>query len=96
MFDVTNRKSFESCPSLIECLRNEKFSGYVIGIGSKKDLVEERKVETEEAKNFFSSLDIPYYEISCLTGEGVNEMYEDVMKLYATGAKTGHPFDTDN
>ena len=46
-------------------------------IGNKIDL--EREVLKGEAKNFAEENNLRYFETSCLTGEGVQEFFNDLV-----------------
>ena len=49
-------------------------------VGNKIDVEdEERKVNKEEALNFEKENNLRYFEISCKTGEGVQEFYNDLI-----------------
>jgi Fe2+ transport system protein B len=44
-------------------------------VGNKIDLVNQRKVTTDEAKQLAQSYDIPYLETSAKTGHNVSEVF---------------------
>ena len=49
-------------------------------VGNKIDVEdEERKVDKEEALSFAKENNLRYFEISCKTGEGVQEFYNDLI-----------------
>ena len=49
-------------------------------VGNKIDVEdEERKVDKEEALNFAKENNLRYFEISCKTGEGIQEFYNDLI-----------------
>ena len=55
----------------------------VVAVGNKIDLVNERQVSYDEARDYFSKIEpaIPYFETSALTGEGVNELFDKSLRL---------------
>ncbi|XP_069479078.1 ras-related protein Rab-39B-like [Ambystoma mexicanum] len=78
MFDLTNRKSFES---ILEWHRevNERvqpFSPIFVLVGHKSDLVAERQVQQEEAEKLASSLGLKYLETSAKTNSNVEAAFE--------------------
>jgi len=85
-YDVTNRKSFERCPSFIQATKNTtKGNCVIIGVGNKIDLCDKREVSKEEAIKLFEDNGVPadhYFETSALTGEGVNELFFNAVKLW--------------
>ena len=51
-------------------------------MGNKLDLREERVIQTEKAKEMSDKYNSTYYEVSSKTGEGVEEMFQSVVKTY--------------
>ena len=47
-------------------------------VGNKNDLVEERKVESEQAELFAKEIGAFYYEVSAKTGFGIEELFNRV------------------
>lgn len=45
-------------------------------IGNKIDLEDERVVGADEGRSKADNMQIEYYEVSCLTGEGMNQAFE--------------------
>ena len=77
VFDLTNRNSFnEAITTWIQNVRahSNKFATILL-VGNKKDMVAERAVTTSEVYRAAQDLDIPYAEVSCVTGEGVHETF---------------------
>ena len=79
IFDLTNRKSFESLPSWCKDLeknvtpRRGKLVGFILG--NKEDLVSERKVSAEEAKKIAQEFNLEYIETSAKTGKNVEKSF---------------------
>ena len=71
IFDLTNRKSFESVSKWVNDIR--KYEQDFIGIifGNKEDLLDERKVLSEEALKIAEILNLEYAETSALTGKNI-------------------------
>ena len=80
IFDITNRKTFDSLPSWCKDLeknfipKQKKMVGFILG--NKEDLVAERKVSTEEAKKFAKQFNLDYIETSAKTGKNVEESFK--------------------
>ena len=101
-FDVTNLESLQVCDRWIKELRDadqKVFSGIVVAVGNKIDLVDSRTISTEDAEEHFSSMDppIPYFETSAKTGEGVTELFQGAMKIWIDKQlSTGQTIINDN
>ena len=79
-FDISNRKSFERLNFWINELK-EKLNLdelFMILIGNKIDKENERQISIEESKKFAKEKNIPYFEISAKTNEGIKEMFDYV------------------
>ena len=63
VFDITNRKTFESIPKWIELIKSIEKNILVL-IGNKDDLEEKREVEEKEGKELAKKNEIAYYELS--------------------------------
>jgi len=82
-FDVISRDSYDTCNKCIEIIREQPdFKGVLIAVANRKDLVENRQVDSEEARQYYASLEppIPCFETSAKTGEGVNELFYGSVK----------------
>lgn len=78
IFDLTNRKSFESVSKWVSDIR--KYENDLIGIifGNKEDLIDERKIPSEEALRIAETLDLEYVETSALTGKNIEQSFYKV------------------
>ena len=82
VFDITNQDSFESIGKWIEdarALRDEDQALVVIA-GNKIDMDNERQVTHEDATKFAAEKGIPFYEVSALSGQNVQVMFNDIAK----------------
>ena len=83
-FDVTQSKPLEACDNFIQEVREREPNSIIVAVGNKIDLVDEREVTREEAREHFASLNppVPYFETSAKTGEGVDEFFESSIKMW--------------
>jgi len=48
-------------------------------VGTKIDLVDERRISREEAQNLAKSYKMQYFETSAKENKGINELFETVL-----------------
>ena len=76
IFDVTERRSFETVRAWVEDVDKWASSGTVrILVGNKTDLHESRQVSTEEAEQLAEELRMKYYETSARENYNVEEAF---------------------
>ncbi|MFX1572286.1 MAG: Rab family GTPase [Promethearchaeota archaeon] len=83
IFDLTNRKSFESIPNWYKDIKNFlKSESGLVGfiLGNKEDLATERIIKREEALNVAKELKLEYIETSALTGKNVESSFNKVVE----------------
>ena len=96
-FDVTDRKSYESCTRWLQDLKLLTSDCIIVASGNKIDLVQQRQVSYDEAQKYFSSTipPIPYFETSSKTKEGLNELFENAAKMFiesrTSSSSSPHP-----
>ena len=79
-YDINNKKNFEEAKNYWYPLVKEREECNLIYlIGNKIDLNERREVEREEAIEFAKSKNLRFFEISCKTGEGIKEFFDDLV-----------------
>ena len=64
--DILKAKETDSCP--------------IILVGTKSDLVDEREVTEDEARNMARDLKIPYIEVSAKMNVNVNECFSEIVR----------------
>lgn len=75
IFDVSSRASFEQIEPLVARVNEDKRKDCIlILVGNKIDLP--RDVEKSEALELSNKLNIPYFEVSACTGEGIQKMFD--------------------
>ena len=81
IYDVTNRKTFESIKNWVESIRAEVSNKVVIVlVGNKIDKKEQIDVKTEEGDVLAEEFNLPFFECSALTGENINEAFAELDK----------------
>ncbi len=79
IFDVTRPSTFNALDNWIQEFKT--FCGqdkYVILVGNKIDLVEQRKISYDEAKSKAKELALPYFETSAKTKENVDAIFNSL------------------
>ena len=80
-FDITNEESFKNIQDYWYP-KSKEISGANLFylVGNKIDLALDRKVDKNIARKFAEENGTKYFEISCLTSEGMNIFFEDLKK----------------
>jgi small GTP-binding protein len=99
VYDITDRKSFDSLPRWLRDARTEADPHCtVILVGNKSDMAGSRIVSTEEAMAFAKEHDLTYLETSALDGTQIESVFQrtaqDLLRKAAVGeiaAATGPP-----
>ena len=80
VYDISKRESFDLIDSWIEeCKLNSK-STYIVLVGNKVDLENQREVSFEEGKTLANKYGIDFYETSAMTGKNVEELFLNSVK----------------
>ncbi len=90
IFDLTNRKSFESIPKWYEDIKkyiisNTKIIGFILG--NKVDLSESRLLGEKEVIKIAKELNLDYIETSALTGKNVELSFHKIAEALINSKK---------
>ena len=99
VFSLTNRCSLDQICTHHETILKVKDMSTLpmIMVGNKSDLVDEREVSDDEAKNLACDMKIPYFEVSAKMDVNVVECFVEIVKLIRlspycpTGQRTEKP-----
>jgi Ras-related protein Rab-5C len=79
VYDTTDRDSFNIAKGWVnEIFINTTNDPVIAFIGNKIDLMEQRVVSVEEASSYAKLYNLNYYEISALSGFGIQSMFNNV------------------
>ena len=82
VYDISKKKSFENIDKWISQFKETADNNiYVLLIGNKCDLENEREVQSSEAKQLADSWGIEYMETSAKTGYNIKEVFVEATKL---------------
>ena len=90
VYDITNRESFEAVDKWMKDARDlrDVDQALIVMAGNKADMGEHgRQVTTEEAEAFANEKQIMFFEISALSGQNVQMLFNEVAKKL-TGIQT--------
>ena len=82
VYDVTSESSFKSTKDWIEeCQKYTNKNIHLVLVGNKIDLVGQRKITTEEGKDFADENGMAFFEASALTGKNIEKIFFDSCKI---------------
>ena len=95
VYDVTNKSSFDSISEIINKSQPKQkikiFSNLII-VGNKIDLIEQRRISSDNAKKFAESVNATFLECSAKLKEGIEEIFTTAGTL---ASKIGPKSDTE-
>ena len=78
-YDITDENSFDSLSKWINKIKENNINTKLIYlIGNKIDLEEDRTISKEDGERFAENLNLRFFEVSCKTGEGIEEFLYDL------------------
>ena len=79
VFDITSQESFNSLPSWIELFSScADPNNYIFIVANKSDMIQNSKVNLNEARQWAENNGYIFYQVSALTGEGLNLMFAEI------------------
>ncbi|OHT11234.1 Ras-related protein Rab-6A [Tritrichomonas foetus] len=91
VFDITNVDSFSEVESYIDLIQGVNNSTFMI-VGNKLDLKDKRAISYESGVEFAKKRGVTYLEVSAVSGQGVDEMFNEfclqAVNAYLTSKKT--------
>ena len=83
IFDITNADSINHFKQNAEKLfENADKNAFKYVLGNKLDLDEQRKIKEDEAKTLCDKFKYTYREISCKSGQNINEVFDEIFEQY--------------
>ena len=81
LYDVTNEESFKSVDQWISYIKeiDDENKIEIILIGNKIDEIEKRLISKKKAKDKSNKYNIKYYEICCLNGLNLYEVFNEII-----------------
>ena len=80
IYDVTSLQTYENVKNWITQIREEANPHIVIYIiGNKIDMIEGRKVKTEEGQQLANEFHLQFFETSAKTGQNINETFDSLV-----------------
>ena len=96
VYDITRRVSFENLSDWIEdCKNSSPKTVFMVLVGNKCDLEENREVTEEEGKEFAERHGMLFFETSAKTGKNVEEVFTQSATLIAKKIKENY-YDLEN
>ena len=100
VFDLTNKSTFDDLNNWLDQIKQTYYNPRLVLFGNKVDRSDYRVVSTEEAKKYAESHNLPYFEVSAKTKQGINEglsyivndIYENFDEI-KTGIRIKTPMD---
>lgn len=81
IYDIVDKDSFNIAKGWVKEIKEKETNKPIVAfIGNKIDLMNQRTVSINEANSYAKSQNIFYYEISALSGHGIQSMFNDLTR----------------
>ena len=78
VYDITHEDSFKGAKSWIRELKKKTSNCLILLIGNKIDLIEKRRVNVDDVRNYARDNNIIYMESSAKTGTNVDQIFTNI------------------
>ena len=96
VYDISRRETFEHIVNWIEdCKFNSPKTIFIILVGNKTDLEEERQVTTEEGEEFANRFGLRFFETSAKNTSNVDKVFSESVEFIADRIEKNY-YDMDN
>ena len=96
VYDISRRETFDNVINWIEdCKLNSPKSVFIILVGNKSDLEEDRQVTTEEGEEFANRYGIRFFETSAKNSININEIFSESVEFIVDRIEKKY-YDLDN
>ena len=80
VYDITDKGSFNKIEKLVDDLKNGSDKNiYIILVGNKNDLEEQRVITKEEGEDLAKKLNLGFCEVSAKTGDGIENVFQKLI-----------------
>lgn len=80
VYSITDRNSFEAVNDWLDELKRQTYCRFIMLVGNKNDLEEERAVSRSEGQEFAAKHDLLFMETSAKLSTNVDEAFSAVIK----------------
>ena len=94
IFSVTERLSLQNLEAFHKDIMRVKPNTPIVVVANKKDLPK-REISFEEGKNFASTINAEYLEVSAKTGDGVVSIFTKVVESLLQANASSHGSNTE-